>query len=74
MDYFMRIDVSETDENGNPVVERFDIPDELVTARVWDVAYDAATQTFSGVVRPNTKEAMARSSSWTSQAASPRLS
>ncbi|MCH2077506.1 MAG: type I secretion protein [Rhodobacteraceae bacterium] len=53
MDYFMRIDVSETDENGHPVVERFNIPDELVTARVWDVAYDAATQTFSGVVRPS---------------------
>ncbi|MEM9348925.1 MAG: calcium-binding protein [Pseudomonadota bacterium] len=53
MDYFMRVDVSERDANGNPVVDRFNLPDELVTHRVWDVAYDAATQTFSGVVRPN---------------------
>ncbi|MEL6550102.1 MAG: calcium-binding protein [Pseudomonadota bacterium] len=52
MDYFMRVDVSERDEDGNPVVERFNLPDELISARVWDMAYDAATQTFSGVVRP----------------------
>ncbi|MEM8591903.1 MAG: type I secretion protein [Pseudomonadota bacterium] len=53
MDYFMRVDVSERDADGNPVVERFNLPDELVTLRVWDVAYDAAAQTFCGVVRPS---------------------
>ncbi|MDX8346900.1 calcium-binding protein [Cognatiyoonia sp. IB215446] len=53
MDYFMRVDVSERDADGNPIVERFNLPDELIQARVWDVAYDAETQTFSGVVRPN---------------------
>lgn len=53
MDYFMRVDVSERDADGNPVVQRFNLPDELIKARVWDVAYDAANQTFSGVVRPN---------------------
>ncbi|MEM6388460.1 MAG: calcium-binding protein [Pseudomonadota bacterium] len=53
MDYFMRVDVSERDADGNPVVERFNLPDELVSARVWDVAYDAASQTFRGVVKPS---------------------
>ncbi|MGR3492335.1 MAG: DUF6923 family protein, partial [Shimia sp.] len=53
MDYFMRVDVSEQDADGNPVVEKFNLPDALVTARVWDVAFDAETQTFQGVVRPN---------------------
>lgn len=57
MDYFMMVDVSERDADGNPLVTRFNLPDELVSVRVWDVAYDAATQTFRGVVRPSAEGA-----------------
>ncbi len=53
MDYFMAVDVSEQDADGNPVVTQYNLPDELVTARMWDVAFDATTQTFRGVVRAN---------------------
>lgn len=55
MDYFMAVDVSERDANGNPVVTKYNLPDELITARVWDVAFDASTQTFQGVIRPKSE-------------------
>ncbi len=53
MDYFMKVDVSERDVDGNPVVTKFNLPDELIDVRVWDVAFDATTGTFQGVVRPS---------------------
>lgn len=53
MDYFMAVDVSERDADGNPVVTKFNLPDEMITDRVWDVAFAPSTQTFRGVIRPS---------------------
>ncbi|NRB00812.1 MAG: type I secretion protein, partial [Rhodobacteraceae bacterium] len=53
MDRVTRIDLDQTDPNGNPVTETFKFPKDMVTDQVWDVGYDAATQTFYGIVRPN---------------------
>ena len=60
MDYFMAVDVSEQDANGNPVITKYDLPDALITTRVWDVAFDAASQTFRGVIRPSKEGATAQ--------------
>ncbi len=51
MDYMMVVDVDQLDVNGDPVVTRFKFPAEMVDQRVFDVAFDAETQTFRGVVR-----------------------
>lgn len=59
MDRITKIDVDNLDENGNPVTVTYDLPNSLVTSSVWDVAYDASTQTFSGVIKPPSEGANA---------------
>ncbi len=53
MDRITMIDVDQLDENGNPVSVTFKFPKEMVTDRMWDVAFDASSQTFYGLVRPS---------------------
>jgi Ca2+-binding RTX toxin-like protein len=52
MDHIAVIDVDAFDANGNPQTTVYKLPKALVEMRVYDVAFDAATQTFSGIARP----------------------
>ncbi len=52
MDRIAVIDVDQLDANGNPVVTVHKLPSDLVSHRVYDVAFDANTQSFYGVARP----------------------
>lgn len=52
MDRIAVIDVDQLDTNGNPQVTVHKLPSALVTHRVYDVAFDANTQSFYGVARP----------------------
>ncbi|MEL6233711.1 MAG: calcium-binding protein [Pseudomonadota bacterium] len=52
MDRVTMIDVDQVDANGDPVSVTFKFPTGLVTDKVWDLAYDAASQTFFGLVKP----------------------
>ncbi len=52
MDRIAVIDVNELDANGNPQVTVHHLPNDLVSHRVYDVAFDAATHSFYGVARP----------------------
>ncbi len=51
MDRVTVIDVDQFDANGNPVATVYKFPTDLVTDKVWDVAFDATTQKFYGVVK-----------------------
>ena len=53
MDRVTRIDLDQVDADGNPVSETFKFPADMVTDKVWDVGFDATTQTFYGVVKPS---------------------
>ena len=53
MDRVTMIDVDQFDANGDPVSTTFKFPKNMVTDQVWDVAFNAATQTFYGAVRPS---------------------
>ncbi len=53
MDWINMIDVDQVDAKGNVETQTFKLPRNLVKDAVWDVAFDAATQTFTGMVRPN---------------------
>lgn len=57
MDRVAVIDVDQFDANGNPVTTVFKLPKDLVNVSVYDVAFDAATQTFYGVARPSAEGA-----------------
>ncbi len=52
MDHIAKIDVSAMAANTGDAVDVFKFPKDLVTEKVLDVAYDAATQRFMGVARP----------------------
>ncbi|QBF30831.1 type I secretion protein [Thalassococcus sp. S3] len=52
MDRITVIDVDARDADGNPVSTVHKLPRELVDLRIYDVAFDADSQTFSGVARP----------------------
>jgi serralysin len=52
MDRVSVIDVNSLDENGNPGVIVHQIPRDLVTHRIYDLAFDTNTQCFYGVARP----------------------
>ena len=52
MDHIAIIDVDNFDADGNPVTTVHKLPKELVDYRVYDVAFDSATQSFYGVARP----------------------
>lgn len=51
MDRITMIDVDNLDADGNPVSTTFKFPADLVTDQMWDVAYDANTQSFKGIVK-----------------------
>ncbi|MFT6224428.1 MAG: Ca2+-binding RTX toxin-like protein, partial [Paracoccaceae bacterium] len=53
MDRVTKIDVDQFDANGDPVSVTFKFPKSMITDQVWDVAFDTATQTFYGIVKPN---------------------
>ncbi|KIC48018.1 calcium-binding protein [Tateyamaria sp. ANG-S1] len=53
MDHIAVIDVDQFDVDGNPITTVYNIPNELVDVRVYDVAFDAASQSFYGVARPS---------------------
>lgn len=57
MDYIAVVDVDQMDAHGNPVTEVYRLPSNLVNARIYDVAFDAATQCFYGVARPRSEGA-----------------
>ncbi|GGX59694.1 hypothetical protein GCM10007385_31140 [Tateyamaria omphalii] len=57
MDHIAVIDVDQSDENGNPVTTVYNLPNDLVGARVYDVAFNAETQSFYGVARPSAEGA-----------------
>ncbi|WP_299546303.1 calcium-binding protein [uncultured Tateyamaria sp.] len=57
MDHIAVVDVDQMDAHGNPVTEVYRLPNDLVGARVYDVAFDAATQCFYGVARPSAEGA-----------------
>ena len=52
MDRVSVIDVDTFDADGNPISTVFKLPKELIEFRVYDVAFDSATQSFYGVARP----------------------
>lgn len=47
------VDVDTRDAEGNPVATTFKFPNEMITDKVWDVAFDAATKSFYGLVKPS---------------------
>ena len=55
MDRIAVIDVDQLDEDGNPVTTVYKLPKALVDVRVYDVAFDAETQSFYGVARPRSE-------------------
>ncbi|EBA18049.1 hypothetical protein RSK20926_19962 [Roseobacter sp. SK209-2-6] len=52
MDHIAVIDVDALDSDGNPETTVYKLPRELVTERFYDMAFDAASQSFSGMARP----------------------
>jgi len=53
IDRITMIDVDEKDADGNPVTTTFKYPSDLVTDKLWDVAYDTESKSFYGLVRPS---------------------
>lgn len=51
LNFLSRIDVNTLDANGNPVETRIDLNDALFGQNVYDLSFDASTQSFSGVAR-----------------------
>jgi Ca2+-binding RTX toxin-like protein len=51
------VDVDQLDAEGNPLCTTFKFPKEMITDKVWDVAFDAASQSFFGLVRPSAEGA-----------------
>jgi Ca2+-binding RTX toxin-like protein len=51
LNFLSKIDVDSFDANGNPVETRIDLNDALFGLNVYDLSFDAATQSFSGVAR-----------------------
>ncbi|EEE35334.1 type I secretion target repeat protein [Rhodobacteraceae bacterium KLH11] len=57
MDRIAVIDVDQFDVDGNPVTTVYKLPSDLVDFKVYDVAFDAASQSFYGVSRPSSEGA-----------------
>lgn len=51
LNFLSKIDVDTLDSNGNPIETRIDLNDALFGLNVYDLSFDAATQSFSGVAR-----------------------
>lgn len=52
MNYITVVDVDNLDAEGNPVCTVYNLPDDTISKRFYDLSYDAATQSFSGICRP----------------------
>ncbi|MEH6522965.1 calcium-binding protein [Sulfitobacter sp.] len=55
MDSITMIDVSDVDANGDVATKTFKFPKKMITDQLWDVAYDAVSQSFLGVTRPRSE-------------------
>ncbi|MEM9435659.1 MAG: calcium-binding protein [Pseudomonadota bacterium] len=53
LDRITKIDVDQVDANGNPLATTYKFPKGMETDQLWDVAYDATSQSFFGLVRPS---------------------
>ncbi len=53
LDRMTMIDVDQFDANGDPVSVTYKFPQDMITDKMWDVAFDATTQTFYGIVKAN---------------------
>ncbi len=53
LDRVTKIDVDQVDANGVVDSETFKFDKNMVTDQLWDVAYDAETDSFYGVTRPS---------------------
>lgn len=51
LNFLSKIDVDTMDSDGNPVETRIDLNDALFGLNVYDLSFDANTQSFSGVAR-----------------------
>ncbi len=60
MDRVTVVDVDQFDADGNPLTTVYKFDKNLVTSSVWDLAFDASTQTFQGVVSASTEGGTAR--------------
>ena len=60
MDRVTMIDVDDLDADGYPRAITYKFPKSMITDQVWDVAYDAATDSFYGLVRPQREGADAK--------------
>ncbi len=49
------VDVDQKDADGNPVSTTFKFPSDMITDKVWDVAFDAQSQSFYGLVKPSSE-------------------
>jgi len=52
MDRVTMIDVDNFDSDGNPVCVTFKFSKDMITDKMWDVAYDAENNCFYGLVKP----------------------
>lgn len=52
MDRVTRIDLDQQDADGNSVSVTYKFPKEMITDKIWDVGFDADTETFYGIVKP----------------------
>ena len=57
MDRVTMIDVDSFDGDGNPISTTFKFPKDMITDKMWDVAYDATNQCFYGLVKPSAEGA-----------------
>jgi serralysin len=55
MDRLTMIDVDNVDSNGDVATQTFKFPKSMITDQLWDVAYDATSQSFFGVTRPSSE-------------------
>lgn len=51
-DRVTKVDVDAFDADGNPLSTTYKFPTGLITDKVWDVGFDAASQSFYGLVKP----------------------
>lgn len=55
MDQITMIDVSNVDANGDVATQTFKFPKSMVKDQLWDVAFDAVSQSFFGVTRASSE-------------------
>ncbi|MEM6311115.1 MAG: calcium-binding protein [Pseudomonadota bacterium] len=48
------VDVDNLDSNGNPIKTVYDLPNDLMTGNIYDIAFNPADQSFYGVRPPST--------------------